>query len=324
MTDRRRPHSFRVRMLLGALLWMGRAVGAAPDSVEHRGISNASAAVPVGDRWFVAASDEANRLLVYRVDAPGDAEASLDLSPTVLPGDEPPELDLEGGARIGDVAYWIGSHARNKDGKKRPYRRQLLATRLVEDAGAVRLERWGGSYTGLLDDLGAIPAYAALGLASAARQSPEDGGLDIEGLSAGPGGALWIGFRSPLFEDDRALLVSLLNPSEVINGGRARFGDPVLLDLDGRGVRDLAWSGREYFLVAGNPSKGGKSRLYRWAGPGSDPVRVPDTGFKHFNPEGLAIYGTPEAPRLLVVSDDGNRVERIGGAARFRSFWVTP
>ena len=311
-------------MLLGALLWMGRAVGAAPEAVEHRGISNASAAVPVGDRWFVAASDEANRLFVYRVDAPGDAEASLDLSPTAVPGAEPPEFDLEGGARIGDVAYWIGSHGRNKDGKKRPYRRQLLATRVVETNGTVRLERVGGIYPDLLDDLGAITAYAALGLGAAAKRSPEDGGVNIEGLSAGPDDALWIGFRSPLSEAGRCLLAPLLNPSGVIAGGRARFGDPVLLDLDGSGVRDLAWSGREFFVVAGNPSKGGKSRLYRWAGPGSDPVRVPDTGFKHFNPEALAVYGTPGAPWLLVLSDDGNRVDREGGAARFRSFRVTP
>lgn len=324
MTDRPRPRSFCVLMVLGAFLGGGRLSAAAPDSVEHRGISNASAAVPVGDRWFVAASDEANRLLVYRVDAPGDAETFLDLTPTAVPGGEPPEFDLEGGARIGDVAYWIGSHGRNKDGKKRPYRRQLLATRLVQEAGAVRLERTGSSYAELLDDLGAIPSYAALGLTSAARRSPEDGGVNIEGLAAGPDGVLWIGFRSPLFDAERCLLAPLLNPSEVVAGGRARFGDPVLLDLDGRGVRDLAWSGREFFVVAGNPSKGGKSRLYRWAGPGSDPVRVPDTGFKHFNPEALAVYGTPEAPRLLVLSDDGNRVEQAGGAARFRSFWVTP
>ena len=63
-----------------------------------------------------------------------------------------------------------------------------------------------------------------------------EGGFNIEGLASTPEGALLIGLRNPL-RHGRALLVPLLNPDEVIEGGRARFGAPVELDLQQRGIR---------------------------------------------------------------------------------------
>ena len=53
-------------------------------------------------------------------------------------------------------------------------------------------------------------------------------------------GKLRIGFRNPKNEDKDALLVPLLNPAEIIKkGARAKFGDPLLLNLGGLGVRDM-------------------------------------------------------------------------------------
>src|SRR6266542_4312246 len=39
-----------------------------------------------------------------------------------------------------------------------------------------------------------------------------------------------------------AILIPLLNPDEVLEGARPKFGTAVLLDRDGRGVRDLVFA----------------------------------------------------------------------------------
>jgi hypothetical protein len=81
------------------------------------------------------------------------------------------------------------------------------------------------------------------------------------------GGSALIGFRSPI-PNGRALVVPLWNPLEVTRGGRARLGEPMLLDLGGRGLRSLStWRGR-YLIVAGEPASGGPSTLYEWDGRG--------------------------------------------------------
>ena len=42
---------------------------------------------------------------------------------------------FRGAARIGDVVYWIGSHARNKNGRYRPERHRFLALKISHGTG---------------------------------------------------------------------------------------------------------------------------------------------------------------------------------------------
>ncbi len=293
-----------------------------PTVLRHTGMANASAAVAVGEHWFVAASDEDNRLMAYRAEVAGGPVAVLELAGFAQVSGRSGELDLEGAARLDDLVFWIGSHSRSKDGRTRPNRQRLLATRITETDGKVSLATCGRPVTGLLAELLADPRCVALGLPTAAEHAPEDGGVNIEGLAATPDGHLLIGFRSPI-PAGHALVVPLLNPRELIGGSLAKFGDPIQIDLEGLGIRDMVWTGREYFLIAGRSGSGGNPRLYRWRGPGSAPEAVDAPGFKHFNAEALAMFGKEKRPRLLVLSDDGHHQEP-GQPPSFRSFWVKP
>jgi hypothetical protein len=315
-------------IVLGSELAAGRPPGR--DFQINAGMANASAAVPVGTNLFAAASDEDNRLRLYRTSGDGRPVAEFDMSPFLGLWGRSQEVDLEGAALLGDRAYWMGSLSRSKDGRVRPNRHRLFATQVVETNGTFRLVPVGRPCTTLLDELAAAPSLAQFRLREAsARAADEEGGLNIEGLAATPDGGLLLGFRNPIPEG-RALLIPLLNPEDVINGHPASFGKPAQLDLGGLGIRDLVWSGREYFILAGRAGSGGHERLFRWKGDDSPPEQIEHSRLRHFNPEALAVFGEPSKPRLLVLSDDGNKQDSIPpfngsqSMRRFRSFWITP
>lgn len=314
-----------VRLLAPILLLLSGCLQAGPAGVSsHRGMANASAVIALGDDRFLAASDEDNALRLYSLADGAGPLKEFDTTDWLglRPGKDS-EADFEGAARVGDLIFWIGSHGRNKDGKSRPARQRLLATRVVGTNDAFGLVPAGPAYTGLVADFARAPQLSRFRLGDAARLSPEQpGGLNIEGLAATPEGGLLVAFRNPVPEG-MALLVPLLNPPELAAGKPARLGEPILLDLGGQGVRDLVWSGKEYFLIAGHPTDGGKQRLLRWEGPGKIPVPVEHRSFKSFNPEAITVVGSGDSTRLLVLSDDGNRKQSKNAADRkFRSFWV--
>jgi len=295
---------------------------AGPSFREHHGMANASAVAALGGAWFAAASDESNVLNIYRSDRDGDAAGLLNLSPHADVHGKASEIDIEGAARMGDRVYWIGSHGRNKEGKARPNRERLLATRIIGEGDGVRLEPVGMPCRRLMSDVLGDARYASLGLGEASRRAPEKGGINIEGLAAGPEGRLLVGFRSPLVQG-KALVATVLNPSEAVEGKAVCLGEPLLLDLGGRGIRDITWTGEEWFVIGGGVQGAGKPRLYRWKGGPAIPEPVKDTGFKHFHPEALAAVDAPGrgTTELLVLSDDGG-AKGAPGPARFRSFLV--
>jgi hypothetical protein len=243
-------------------------------------------------------------------------------------GDAPrraPETDLEAAARLGDLAFWMTSHGRNRSGERKDARLRFFATSAPERGDGLQLV--GTPYEGLLEDLLADPRLARFGLAAAAELAPkEPGGLNLEGLVARPEGGLWIGFRNPI-PGGRALLVPLLNPERVIEGARARFGDPLRLDLGGLGVRALGWWRGRGLILAGPHADGDASRLYAWDGRAAAvPISGVDLG--DLNPE--AFFTPSVGERVLVLSDDGTR--RIDGKQckrlrdparkRFRGAWL--
>jgi len=284
-------------------------------------MANASAVAVLSEDFFAAASDEDNVLRIYKMDADGAEVGSVDVSDFLSVRGHSTEVDMEGAARVGDLVYWIGSHSRNKDGKVRPNRQRLFATQIVTNGASIRLVPFGRPCGTLLDALIRSDALAKFGLNAASSKAPEDGGLNIEGMAAGPNGELWLGFRSPI-PNGKALVVPLVNPTEVLKLQYPKFGPAKLLDLDGLGIRDMTWTGREWYLIAGRAGSGGNARLYRWSGGDAPPERVEKAGFKSFNPEALASVGSGRHVRLLTLSDDGNATK--WGKKQFRSFWVEP
>ncbi len=314
------------RLLATAMALALHAMAAPPGFHEHLGMANASAVAILQGPWFAVASDESNTLRVFQSDKDGEPSSLVDLGPHAGLLGRSDELDIEGAARVGNLVFWMGSHGRSKEGKARPNRQRILATRVVGDGANARLQPSGVPYTRFLQDILADTRYAALGLAAASRRAPEQGGINVEGMAATPGGGLVVGFRSPLVHG-KALAAPILNPAEIMEDKQAMLGDPLLLDLDGRGIRDMTWTGKEWFVIGGGAKGAGKPRLYRWAGGASSPEPVKDTGFKHFHPEALAARasGTGDGIELLVLSDDGGgKSPNRGSPAKFRSFLVKP
>jgi hypothetical protein len=299
------------------VLWIGllapdtrAASRASPqlDVIWHEGICDASAAIALTDRAFVAASDEDSRLRIYLKDRSGPPIWSTDLARFLEVDPKHPETDIEGAARVGDLIFWVTSHGRNQQGEARESRRRFFATRVEGEGADVLVSPVGVPYRRLLEDLAAHPGLADLDLTRASARAPkEEGALNIEGLASGPDGSVWIGFRNPIPEG-RAVLVQLLNPGRVIEGEPARLGEVVRLRLAGRGIREIIWSGRDYVIVAGSHDGKGKSRIYRWAGPGGEPWRPGKVDLQGFNAEAMVFFpGAGDAASHL-LSDDGSRM----------------
>jgi len=256
--------------------------------------------------------------------AGGDAVATLDLSTHLGVRGEggDVEADLEGATRLGETSYWIGSHGRSKLGKYRAPRHVLFATRFERDGKVWRGRPYGQVYSGLAEDLSGHEKLVGLGLAESIRidlkvradeLGPKRAGLNVEGLAITPEGELLIGLRNPLADGGRAILVPMSNPEAVIGAGAAaRYGDPILLDLGGLGIRSIEHVPSEsgsgaYYLLAG-PKSGGAIVLYRWSGAANEQAqRLGEVD--GLNAEGLSA--TTDGRGLLLVSDDGTR--RVGG-----------
>ena len=158
---------------------------------------------------------------------------------------------------------------------------------------------------------------------------------NLSGPAAMPDGSLLVGFRSPV-PNGRALLVPLLNPAELVtaaSGRKARFGEPILLELRGRGVRSIerALDGRGYWIVAGPAADAGAFTLYRWSGQKHDAPRIVDSSeLVGLRPEVL-FEPLGGGGTLQLLSDDGGVVtngvackDRPMAAQAFRSITLQP
>jgi hypothetical protein len=307
----------RWKILVSVLGGLAPSLVAEPSSANPaavticRGMCDASAVMPLVSDRFVVADDEDNILRVYSRTQSGAPLQTLDLSPFLQVDFKSPEVDLEGAAPLGDRIYWISSHARNKNGKDRVNRRRFFATTLPSSNGATEIKPVGRPYLNLLSDLLKEPRLKPFNLAAAARRAPKSvNALNIEGLCGTPEGHLLLGFRNPI-PDGKALLVPLLNPGELIEGKPARFSEPLLLNLDGLGIRSLARTGNRHFIIAGSYDGEGQSFLYEWNGGPDSPKRSPHAELVGLNPEAIEVLTENGVERLLVVSDDGTL--RIGG-----------
>jgi hypothetical protein len=297
---------------------------------------DASAAAAISEDMFIVADDENNILRIYRTIAAGRPVFSYDL--TAFLGTEPehPEADIEGATMIGRRIYWITSHGRNKDGKMRPNRYRFFATEVRVEGEGVTVRPVGQPYRMLVHELLRTKAARPLGLDKATRfgatglkkkdrekLAPKEDGLNIEALCASAdGGTIYIGFRNPRPADRvnrrlRALVVPLRNPGRVIDSGETPvFGEPILWDLGGLGIRSMEYcrSHKAYFIIAGSFDEDDRFALYRWSGgSGSTPVLVRELDFakSEFSPEALVPF--EDSGRLLLLSDDGSLRIKVAG-----------
>jgi Protein of unknown function (DUF3616) len=300
--------------------------------MQYSGMCDASAAIAVSSNLFLVANDEDNILRLYRGDRRGEALQEFNFNDFLELHGKSQEADLEGAAKIGNRAFWIGSHGRNKDGKDRPNRRRFFATDIQFADGKVQLKPIGKPYEHLLNDLIGDSRFEQFHFAEAAMKAPKEAGaLDIEGLSAMPGGHLLIGFRNPV-PGGNALLIPLLNPNEVLEGKPAAFGQAIQLNLKGLGIRDIAYHDGAYIIIAGPYNSHGHFQLYRWFGGGAQPEIIKTSGFGDYSPEAIVIYPEKGLQEFQILSDDGNQLmdgipcKELKDPHRqsFRGFWMLP
>jgi len=321
---------------------LGPATGAqTPEqAIVFRGMCDASAAVALDEQTIIVADDEQNVFCLYRLDRPHEPLARVDWQRhlEIEPGDEHPEADIEGAARLGDVIFWITSHGRNRNGKWRPNRHRLFAVSVRASEQGPTFEPFGRPFFRLARDLADDPRLGALGLDDALgprgerveHLAPKDQGLNIEALAAGTDGtSLWLGLRNPRPEG-KALVVRLLNPREVLlRSETPRFGPPVLLSLAVRykeksialGIRAMAClpQTKSYLIVAGAHDQQDVFAVYGWSGRADQaPSFLPEATravarAKGFSPEAAVVW--PGRERALLLSDDGADRVRVASPA---------
>ena len=300
----------------------------------YRGMSDASAAVAVDEDMFIVADDENNVLRVYSIKGPDLPVYRYDLTQFLNIFPEHPEADIEGATKIDNTIYWISSHGRNKDGKMRPNRYRFFATSVKVENGKITIEPIGIPCKTLIHSLVKTMPARMLRLVEATRfdasnmtkrerkiLAPKIAGLNIEGLCASHDGkTIYIGFRNPRPYNKvswraQAIVVPLNNPQQVIvKGHPPMFGDPILWDLGGLGIRSMEYSHfhKAYFIIAGPHNAGPGFALYRWSGEKEQPavlVRKLSEVENSFGPE--ALVGFNNSGKFLLLSDDGSLAIKV-------------
>lgn len=298
------------------------------------GAADASSAIDVGDGYMIVADDETNTLRLYSRTVSGQPVRTWNFNSA---GGFSGEGDLEAAARVGDTIYWMGSHSNNKSSVYKP-QRSVLFTTTVTGSGADTQLAYGGKYTGLRQDLLAWDAAHGdrlgldVGCSLAGGTHPDvSAGCNIEGFEVAPDDPTTglIGFRSPLV-GGKAVVVPVHDLPGLIGAstGAASFGDPILLDLGGRTIRELRRNDLgQYLITAGVPDDGDAAlgwALYRWDGrAGTAPVLLrslpSDTGAAGQEAGSWeSIVSVPDldsASTVQLITDNGTTVFYGDGTA---------
>ena len=300
----------------------------------HTLAANSSTAVALDDELMVVGDDEDQILRVYFRNKDGPPIYQKDFTPNLGLTDVSPaglvrEVDIEASTRIGNRIYWLGSHGNcggcDPPGELRPNRRRLFATDIVGTGTNVTL-RYVGRYDNLRRDLVAWDNTNGHGLGRSNLQfaisvaegiPPETAardGFNIEGLTVGPTGTVaYIGFRSPLSPNSgrtNALLIPLLNMPQLVlanpSAGPARFGRPIELFLDRRGVRSVERASNGFVVVAGTTTNSGTFRIYTWNGSTNQAPLERQSAFSVVQPEGLIVSGPIAASSEVQLISEGS------------------
>jgi Protein of unknown function (DUF3616) len=291
----------------------------------YRETCDGSAGVFIDHDHFLDANDENQVLRLYARSQDAGPVQSFEISADIGL-DDSDEADVEGAARVGDRVFWVTSHGRDKNGALEGPRYRFFATDLSGVVPDVQLAVAGYSDT-LLEEMldpanwvtphaeviALLNARSQLGTQTVPDLAPNVNGTTIEGLAAVPTPThperLLIGFRNPQVQSN-AIVVSLLNPDAVVSQSLdPSFGEAILLDLGGLGVRAMAYSSfHGAVLLVGGPidDSAGPFKLYRWTGAAADPpVYVQDLVVPASSaPEAIIVF--PDSKFIQVLIDQGS------------------
>jgi len=296
-----------------------------PTPGNYKQICDGSLGVMIDATHFLDGNDEEQGMRVYTRGANANPVKTIDIS-SMLGLSTDDEADFEDAARIGNRVYVIESHGRNKDGQLDRARYRFFGMDVAGQSPSITLTVPGYT-TKLLDQMlvaanwvtpnttviATLTAKSNLGTSTDSSLAPLAGGTNIEGLAWAPTTSrpnqLLIGFRSPA-QGTSAIVVSLLNATDVLTGATAQFGEAALLDLGGLGIRAMAWSPphNAVLLIAGpHDDSAGPFRLFKWSGAPTDAaVAVQDiTGVPSSSaPEAIVTYANTRDVQILFDQGD--------------------
>jgi uncharacterized protein DUF3616 len=296
--------------------------GLIPTPGTYKTTCDGSGGVWIDSAHFLNFNDESQTARIFPQGRSATPVQSKDLSSAIgLSSSD--EADFEDAARVGNRVYVTTSQARNKDGVLETSRYKFFAIDLSGTVPAVSLQVAGTSSNLLRNMLNAanwtqpntsiislLDERSRLSVGTVADLAPKVNGTNVEGLAALPGGSLVIGFRNPK-SGSNAILVTLINPDAVVAGATAKFGQAILVNLGGHGIRGMAWSeAHQAVLILSGPhdETPGPFALWKWSGDASSaPVKVMDlTAPTDSSPEVVIPY--PGTKDVQVLFDMGSRL----------------
>ncbi|MDO5611615.1 MAG: DUF3616 domain-containing protein [Paracoccus sp. (in: a-proteobacteria)] len=277
---------------------------------EFRDIYEPSAVQQLPDGRILVVEDEASRalsLMSIGTDGTLVEDPAADVRLTRAFGRRLNDLE---GLSVDDhgFIYAITSHSANADGQRRADREQMLRFRIEGNhVGQIT------SYTHMRDALDGATELKAR-VQEMTGEEIDFAGLNIEGLAFHRQTQnLMLGLREPLVAG-RSLIVTIRNPNEVFAGiAPPAFGDPIVLDMQGGGIRALSFDPviGAFLIVNEIRDEDGKnhSQLWSWSGdPADEPAMVdlPDI-INLNNVESIDSITINGESRLLLMSDEGNQ-----------------
>lgn len=285
---------------------------------EFNDVYEPSAVQQLADGRVLVVEDEAKRamsLLTLGEDGRLVENAQNDLKVTRAFGRKLSDLEGLSTDDAGNI-YTITSHSKNNDGERKPDREQLLRFQINGNSvGNI------ASYTTLRDDL-AVADEVRMAIRDATGEEVNFDDLNIEGLSFyREAGHMLIGLREPMVAG-KSIVISITNPREVLEDDvKPKFGAPILLDLNGGGVRALSYDPVLNTFLIVNEIEGYEgnrySQLWSWSGDAGDapePMALPDI-INLKNVESIDSIIVDGVPRLLLMSDEGD--EKKNRPARY-------
>ena len=218
---------------------------------EFTTIYEPSGAVVLSDGKVLVVEDECERTLqLLEIGKDGKIKelGTPKMNQMTKRGLEKKVNDVEGVTTNGkSQVYLIASHSTNKKHKHKKAREQIVRLR-YKDGKFSHFQH----YHGLLKALKKLHPK----LNSSSRKHKKE--VNIEALSWNYGNkSLLIGLRSPLIKG-KAVVVPLKNPNAIFDKAEeAKLAQPILLDLEGNGIRAMSWDEEKqgYWIVAGSVGK---------------------------------------------------------------------
>ncbi len=316
------------RSLLGTLSISVQVAPEPPDSTVryYLGAANASSAIAVGGGYWLDADDDSAPLRLYQDETTGYPISTWELSSNWKINNK---VDFEAMARHGSDVYDADSFAEGVG-------QSPLLDYGITGSGANTDITYKGDYYGLEQDLINWDNEHGQRLGIEASSPPSDqkdesgDGLALEGLEFAPDEkTAYLAMRVPLEPTSgpeartKALIVPVTNFTELFkgNGTHAQFGEPILMDLEGVGIREIRKNADNQYLILTGPccdapqGTAPKQALWEWDGvPADAPVKL-TTNIMAGEPflggasawEGIVEVPDPlvQGSKVTLVQDDG-------------------